>query len=390
MNKKLLKKLLEKKAEIRTKMNDLISKAETEERAFSEEETTQFDALEQEAKDLDETIQRIEGMRTLEAVLQSSDDADQGASGDDGQASQEDTEMRVFADYIRDELSTETRADVNMDVGSNGAVIPQTIVQKIIARVYDICPVLEKSTKYNIGGKIMIPFYDDKNQIMMDYATEFTDLESKAGSFTSINLDGFLAGVLTKIGNSLINNSAFDIVNHVINVMAMDISRFIERELLNGTTGKVAGLSTVTKTIIAASATAIILDEIVKLKDSVKSIFQQNAVFIMHSETLTALRLLKDGDGRYLLNEDPTLDFGYSLLGKPVYVSDNMPKVAADATVVYYGDLSGLATKFSQNMEIQVLRERFATQHATGVVGWIEFDSKVENAQAISKLVMGN
>jgi hypothetical protein len=50
--------------------------------------------------------------------------------------------------------------------------------------------------------------------------------------------------------------------------------------------------------------------------------------------------------------------------------------------------MSGLAVKLSENINIEVLREKFATQHALGVVGWIEIDSKVENAQKIAKLVM--
>jgi hypothetical protein len=39
-------------------------------------------------------------------------------------------------------------------------------------------------------------------------------------------------------------------------------------------------------------------------------------------------------------------------------------------------------------MTIEVLREKYATQHAVGVVGWVEFDSKVENDQKIAALVM--
>ena len=65
-----------------------------------------------------------------------------------------------------------------------------------------------------------------------------------------------------------------------------------------------------------------------------------------------------------------------------------MPEMAANNTAIYYGDMSGLAVKITEEMEIQVLREKFATQHATGVVAWVEMDSKVENAQKISKLVM--
>lgn len=67
-----------------------------------------------------------------------------------------------------------------------------------------------------------------------------------------------------------------------------------------------------------------------------------------------------------------------------------MADISAGATVIYYGDMSGLATKFSEEMSIEILREKYATQHAVGVVGWLEFDAKVENAQKIAKLVMAS
>ena len=62
--------------------------------------------------------------------------------------------------------------------------------------------------------------------------------------------------------------------------------------------------------------------------------------------------------------------------------------MGAGNVVIYYGDMRGLATKVSENLEIEVLREKYATQHAVGVVGWLEFDSKVEDNQKIAKLTM--
>jgi HK97 family phage major capsid protein len=94
--------------------------------------------------------------------------------------------------------------------------------------------------------------------------------------------------------------------------------------------------------------------------------------------------------GRYLLQDDISAPFGVTLLGKTVYVSDNMPQIAAGNAVIYYGDFKGLATKFSENINIQVLRERFADEHADGVIGWFEFDSKVEDQQKLAKLVMAS
>ncbi|MBR2274110.1 MAG: phage major capsid protein [Alphaproteobacteria bacterium] len=108
----------------------------------------------------------------------------------------------------------------------------------------------------------------------------------------------------------------------------------------------------------------------------------------MSPATRTALRLLKDDVGRYLLQDDITAPFGTTLLGKPVYVSDNMPDMAAGKTAIFYGDIKGLATKFSEDINIEVLREKYADEHAIGVISWFEFDAKVEDAQKIAKLVM--
>ena len=67
-----------------------------------------------------------------------------------------------------------------------------------------------------------------------------------------------------------------------------------------------------------------------------------------------------------------------------------MPEIAAGNTAIYYGDMMGLATKFNENMNIEVLRERYADEHAYGVIGWLEFDAKVIDEQQIAKLTMAS
>ena len=64
-----------------------------------------------------------------------------------------------------------------------------------------------------------------------------------------------------------------------------------------------------------------------------------------------------------------------------------MDEIGAGKTPIFYGDISGLATKFVEELEMEVLREKYADQHAVGVVAWMEFDAKVEDAQKIAKLV---
>ena len=257
--------------------------------------------------------------------------------------------------------------------------------------MYDICPVLEKSTKYNVKGTLSIPYYplEDENDITVGYHEEFTELTSNAGKFGSIDLKGFLAGALTLISKSLINNSQFDIVSFVIDHMAYSIARWVEGQLLNGTASKVDGLSKAKNIITAKKSDAITADELIDLQSAVKDAFQNDAIWIMSSKTRAAIRKLKDGNGRYLLQDDATSAFGNMLLGKPVYVSDNMKDMTTSTTAIYYGDMSGLAVKITEEMEVQVLREKYATQHVVGVVAWMEFDSKVENEQKLAALKMG-
>ena len=384
-----------KKAQIEKK-NDLIKKAES---ILNQAEMEKRELTDDEAQELAEIRDDV---RKIKEALDIADELDESrACGNDKpeesreQESRELMETRSFEAYIRNTV-LETRTN-NMTETDNGAVIPETIAKKIIAKVYDICPILERSTKYNLKGDIVIPYYDESSTaITVGFAEEFTDLTSAVGEFTSIKLSDFLAGALVLVSRKLINNSQFDIVGFVIDKMAYAIARFIENVLLNGgnpdaTThvNQVKGIAgSVTQIVLAGSTSAITADNLIDLKDSVKDAFQNNAIWIMSTATRTALRKLTDDVGRFLLNDDLTSPFGTTLMGKPVYVSDNMPDIAENAFAIYYGDMASLATKFGEEMNIQVLREKYATMHATGIVGWVSFDAKIEQAQGISALKM--
>lgn len=373
--------------------NDKINQAE---KILADAEVNKRELTEDEAAELAEIrddVKRIKEALKIGDELDDSKDKkpkqEPTPAGGEPKPTQEQQDTRAFENFIRGRVVHERAGELTKT--DNGSVIPTTIAQQIIKKVYDVSPILDKSQKYNVKGKLQIPYYDTTDGgITVAYAEEFTPLTSSNGKFKNIQLDDFLAGALSKISNSLINNSQFDIVSFVVNQMGEDIARFIEHELLIGTASKVDGLSKLTNAVTAAAATAITSDEVVKLKDSIKDVFQSNAIWVMSPATRTALRLLKGSDGHYLLQDDITAEFGSTLLGKPVYVSDNMPDIAGEKTVIYYGDMTGLATKFSENITTQVLREKYADEHATGVVAWFEFDSKVQNAQKLAKLVMAS
>lgn len=380
------KKLTEQINDLHTRAEAVLNAAKAEGRPLTEEEKEQVRGLKAQSDALRETLALEESVRSMgiEAAEQRREEA---AGGEAETRSAEAADEAAFDNYVRGYRLHERAGELTK--GDNGAVIPTTIANRIIKRVYDICPILQRSQRYSVKGNLDLPYYDTTtDSVTVAYQNEFTPLVSHSGKFLAIQLTGFLAGSLTKISRSLINNAQFNVTDFIVNDMAEGMRRFIEHELLLGTANKVEGLSTLAASLTAASQTAVTADELIELKDSVKDPFQSGACWIMSPTTRTAIRLLKDDVGRYLLTDDLTSPFGTVLLGKPVYVTDNMPDMAAGRKAIYYGDMTGLATKFNEQINIQVLRERFADEHAVGVVGWFEFDAKVQDAQKLACLKM--
>ncbi|MCF0163194.1 MAG: phage major capsid protein [Fusobacterium necrophorum] len=379
-----VKGLEEQRAELKAELEKIYENAEAEKRAYSDEEKKRHEEIMKEISKIDETLKMIEETRTLKNVVSTRKD-------DEEEKDEEEEELkpseRAFVNYVRGVV--ETRAEKNLEYTANGAVIPKTVAQKIIKRVYDISPIYQMATRYNVKGDLSIPYYDEtEGAITTAYATEFVDLTSTSGKFKSIELKGFLAGALTKVSKSLLNNTNFDLLNFVVNAMAESIAKFVEKELIQGTEGKITGLSTIQQKVTTASATAITADELIDVQELVPDIYQNGAVWIMNKATRTAIRKLKNADGDYLLNKDLSARWGYTLLGKEVYCSDSVDVIGSGKNVVYYGDMSGLAVKLSEDINIEVLREKFAIQHAIGVVGWVELDGKVENEQKLAALAV--
>ena len=385
-----MKKLIETRNQKLQEMDSLLEKVKAENRAFTEDEQKRFDELEGEVRSLNATIAAQAKRNAAGATEPDPEDKDEDGEEETEEAkkAREKAEERAFAGYIRGMV--EHRAETNLTLTDNGAIVPTSIANKIIEMVYDISPIVRMATHYNVSGNIAIPYYDEENgKLTVAYADEFAELESSAGKFKSIELKDFLAGCLSKVSRSLIKKSNFDLVSFVIRKMAEAFAQWLERECITGTEGKITGMTAGIKQKVTAAATGKITgDELMDVQDEVPDVFQANAIWVMNRKTRTAIRKLKNLQGDYLLQRDLNAKWGYTLLGKDVYTTDAVAAIAAGKTAVYYGDMSGLALKMGEEMNIQVLHEKYATQHAIGVVGWLAADAKVEHAQKLSMLTM--
>ena len=159
------------------------------------------------------------------------------------------------------------------------------------------------------------------------------------------------------------------------------MSNFIEKELLvgAGVTGATGIFVTEIRQLLRLQAAQLVADDLFHNNWLFLKLSKAQCAWIMSKPMFLSLRKLKDQNGTYLLNPDIRTGFGWAILGQEVFISENAPNNA-----IAFGDFSGLYVKLAQNVEIQVLQEMYATRHATGVVGYTEFDSRIVEDQKIS------
>lgn len=378
-----MKKLVEKQNELKEQMKNMLNTIESEARAFTDEEKAKFENLRDEVLNIEDTLtiaDKIDSLdnRIVETDLETKDKA----------------EIKAFANYLRSKGVSNTG---EVTKGDNGAIIPTTIAQKVIDIIEEVCPIYARATKYNVKGTLNIPKYvkNSGDDVTVAYGTDFTAPSSHSGKFDSITLTGFYVNALVEISEGLIGNSDLDLVNYFARKMGEKFAQFLEKEFLYGTADKISGVvktyDSTNMKVTLAKKSSITADELVDIQDKVIDAYQFNAEWYMNKATRSVIRKLKDGQGNFLLQPDFTSKWGYTLLGKPVYTSDNITALGtASKEVIFYGDFSGLAVKITKDINISVLHDSyFQLRNSIGVLGKAEIDAKVENTQKIAVAVSG-
>ncbi len=386
-----MKKLYEKKNSLLNEMEDILNKAKEETRSFTEEEKSRVEEIKSEIRGLEQVIANEEELRSFDKSNITRATGNSEKTTEERQQEEVEKEERQFIDAV---ATGEIR---NLTAGNNGGIIPVTIASDIIDTVKELCPLLDHADIYHVAGELRLPKFKATSSsaggvatpIAASYVNEFTELTESTAQFETINLTNQIIGVLVKMSKSLLNRANFDVRSFIVNKVAKTIVEFLEKEMLIANAGKIQGAINTTNEVVAANQDKLDTTDLVDVQMAIPSAYQKNCMWIMHKDILKALRKLKTADGQFILNADVTAPFGYTILGKPVYLSDSMPKnIAAGQNVMLYMDASGYAVKMTKSMEIQMLMEKYATQYAVGICAYVEIDAKIADENKIARLKM--
>ena len=379
-----MKKVVERQNELKEQMRNMLSAIENEGRAFTQEEKAQFENLRDQVLDIEDTLTLADKINLTENKVV-----------EDNLEAKDKNEIKAFANFLR------RKGVLNageVATGDNSAIIPKTIAQKIIDVINEVCPIFARASKYYVKGTLVLPKYvkNSGNDVTVAYGADFVAPTSNAGKFDSITLTGFYVNALVEISDGLIGNTDLDLVNFFVRKMAEKYAQFLEKEFLYGTTDKIGGVvntyDATNMKVTFASKSTVTTDELIDVQDKVVDAFQFNAEWYMNRLTRTIIRKLKDNEKNYVLNPDLTAKWGYTLLGKPVYTSDNITALGeASKPVIFYGDFSGLAVKMNKDITVDILNDSyFKLRNSVGILGKAEVDAKVENTQKIAVGISGS
>ncbi len=129
-------------------------------------------------------------------------------------------------------------------------------------------------------------------------------------------------------------------------------------------------------------------DALLNLHYSLKSGYRNNASWVMSDPTMLAIRKFKDGDGNFIWRAPDAAAEMATILGKPVYSDDNMPKIEAGAFPIIFGDFRrGYMVLDRQG--IRVLRDPFTDKPRIHFYTTKRVGGGVANFEALKLLKVG-
>ncbi len=210
------------------------------------------------------------------------------------------------------------------------------------------------------------------------WATETTAAETETSLIDRVIIPLHELSAMPKASQRLLDDAAFDIENWLAGRIAEKFARAEAAAFILGDgVNKPKGLLT-TPTAPNTTATATEIGTVnsglngdfnatnpggplIDLVYALPAEFRANAHFVLNSRTASALRKLRDSDGRFLWSDSLAAGQPAQLLGYPVLICEDMPNMANSSKSIAFGDFRAAYT-IVERPDLRVLRDPFSAK----------------------------
>lgn len=200
---------------------------------------------------------------------------------------------------------------------------------------------------------------------------------------------------LAKIGRDELEDSDENLADIVRQALTFAFAEVEDNAFANGSgTGQPwAAHHNVTQNVTAATNATLTADDLKKLPFRVAARFRRNGVYVAHGAVEEAVALLKDADGRYLLQANSALGEPPTLFGYPFYPCDGLPAPTATGTATdpsaLFGDFrAGYMIAHRAGIRVQRLDELYAAEGKVGLLITLRVGGDVIRPAAIAKYLV--
>lgn len=229
---------------------------------------------------------------------------------------------------------------------------------------------------------------------------EGASISSIDSEFVKVELGAYKYGEIVKFTREVVEDVNFNIVAHAGQRLGMAFAKAFEKAIITGTgNGQPQGLLSATpdnndmqkaSQQVTAKKGAISANDVVASYYNLPHECRQNAVFVCHPDTVKALAMLQDANGRQLLTDG--LEPGVrTLMGCRVVECAYMPKLGtASAKIGMFVDVKrALTVGVRSDVQVRQLHELYAVTDMVALVATARMDAKIVQPGAISYIVAG-
>ncbi len=233
------------------------------------------------------------------------------------------------------------------------------------------------------GGIVLAKYYDTESCWVPEHGM-YTFSENP-GEFTEYNIKAHKLGTLLKYDEAFMVDVGLNMENHLIDNIAKSFGAMEDAAYVNGK-GDIqpTGILHNTRGAQVGTTTAdLTYEDVVKLYFSVKPEYRKRGVWMMNDETAYYLRTIKDEGGNYIWNHNNN-----TILGKPVYICNDMPGVGPGNKPIAFGDFSYYWIIIRDDVSVKVLKELYYDDMQIGYIAREYLDAKLIRPEAIKVIQM--
>lgn len=371
-----LQQAFQYKAEQELEAQKILDNAELETRSLNEQEDADYEIRKSNIKSANNFISNIlENSKEVEGVNKNMNIEQRSAAYCKGLESGDFTEFRAL-----------TAGATGSGLVAMDNTIPEHLVEQIIKRVKEKSGIASDCKMVQAQGKVT--FFIEGTDVKAKMLVENEEITGEdLSQFETVTLEDKRMGTEIVVTKLLLLNSPIVSENYIIEKLSDRIANTLEEQLFyadglgaNMTRGILVNVPVGNKVTLTKNPET---DDLQDVSVSLKTQFLNGTKWYMNRETFKVISKLKDGNGQYFLVKDVANGMPiYKFNGFEIKITDTIVDKGGKANIVFGNMSEAMVYKICQNTSLQVLREKYASRSALGLIAEMYGDCAVVNEQA--------